>query len=251
MNEVIDHDPDFTWRGNDVTRIENLSDIVFALALGMLVSSSSPPLTVSELNGFLLSIVPVSAAFAILLLIWHGHYTYFRRYGLADGKAIFLNAILIFLVLFLAYPLRFIFDALFAYILSLFGNLERARALELSGGDTARMMAIYAAGYGLIFLVLHRMYAHALRSAETLALSAREIILTKITLWTFAGQIILSAFVAVGAFVTPFGAMSGFLWCLNWPAAWLIGGVYKPRLAALAAKKENETEAIPRESAQV
>ncbi|MEO0674553.1 MAG: hypothetical protein AAFY32_06055, partial [Pseudomonadota bacterium] len=54
----IDHDPDFEWRGRRVTRIENLSDIIFALALGMLVSSSQPPTTFGDLFDFVLNVIP-------------------------------------------------------------------------------------------------------------------------------------------------------------------------------------------------
>lgn len=121
----LDHDPLFVWRGQTVTRIENLSDIVFALALGMLVSSSSAPQTFSDLQQFLISIIPVTAAFAVLLSIWNRHFVFFRRYGLADGRVIFLNACMLFVVLFLAYPLRFAFDSFFAYVLAMLGNFDR------------------------------------------------------------------------------------------------------------------------------
>ena len=103
----LDHDPLFKWRGDHVTRIENLSDIVFALALGMLVSATSPPTNFSELGAHLLNIIPVAAGFGLLLNLWNAHFVYFRRYGLADGQTIFLNACLLLVVLFLAYPLRF------------------------------------------------------------------------------------------------------------------------------------------------
>lgn len=235
VNQAIDHDPDFHWRGESVTRIENLSDIIFALALAMLVSSSEPPVTVPALMSFLQSIIPVSASFAILLVIWHAHYTYFRRYGLADGKTIFLNAILIFLVLFLAYPLRFIFDALFAYILALMGNFERAQLLQLSGPESAQMMAIYATGYGLVFIVLHRMYAHALKKAALLGLSEKEKFLTQKTLWAQFSQIFLSAIVVVTSLYSPIGAMAGCLWFFNWPAALVINRVIDPKIAKIPA----------------
>ena len=45
----LDHDPHFEWRGQSVTRLENLSDIVFALALGMLLLTGAPPATFDEL----------------------------------------------------------------------------------------------------------------------------------------------------------------------------------------------------------
>ena len=74
----LDQDPYFQWRGDSVTRIENLSDIVFALALGMLVSSSSPPL-----NGF---------AGWLMVLIWPLSWVVYRSFpmpapDLATGRS--------------------------------------------------------------------------------------------------------------------------------------------------------------------
>ena len=68
-----------------------LSDIVFALALSMIVSASDAPKTFSDLEGFLLSIIPVSAAFLILIAFWHSHVTFFRRFGIADRTIISLD----------------------------------------------------------------------------------------------------------------------------------------------------------------
>ena len=124
ISKGLDHDPNFRWRGEAVTRIENLSDIVFALAFGMLITAASPPQTMSDLSGFLFSIIPVTAAFAVLIGIWNHHFTFFRRYGVADKRIIFLNSILLFVVLYLAYPLRFAFDSLFAAITGLGGDLK-------------------------------------------------------------------------------------------------------------------------------
>ncbi len=235
LYRVRDHDPDFEWRGRDVTRIENLSDIVFALSLGMLVSSSQPPLTYPELIAFLMNIAPVSAAFAILVMIWNAHYTYFRRYSLVDSRVIFLNAVLLLFVMFVAFPLRFIFDALFAYGLALAGFVERAQTLGLKASDNASMMAIYAVGYGFIFIILHRMYAHALKNRKLLELSEKEVILTRLTLGHFATQAVLSAMVAALALATPLGAMAGFLWRLNWPVAALLHTLAQRKMRTVGA----------------
>ena len=48
----LDNDPNFRWRGQAVTRIENLSDIVFALALGMLITTADPLRTFDDLQLF-------------------------------------------------------------------------------------------------------------------------------------------------------------------------------------------------------
>ena len=86
----LDHDPNFRWRGESVTRIENLSDIVFALALGMIISAAVVPQSYDELKLYLISIIPATLAFSTLIGIWHTHFTFFRRYGVADKRIIFL-----------------------------------------------------------------------------------------------------------------------------------------------------------------
>ncbi|MEL7489874.1 MAG: TMEM175 family protein [Pseudomonadota bacterium] len=222
VSQVLDTDPDFEWRGGSVTRIENLSDIVFALALGMLVSASQPPVTADQLTNFLWNIVPVSAAFAIMIMIWNAHFTYFRRYGLADAKAVFLNAVLLLIIMFIAYPLRFIFDSLFAYVLGLFGDGQRSNALGLNEGDAAHVMSIYALGYAVVYLILHRLYAHALKKREMLSLSEKEVILTRQTLGRFLVNILLSVPVFFLARYTELGPWAGFLWCCAWPSAFAI-----------------------------
>lgn len=73
----------------------------------MLISGVAAPRDVPGLREFLINIVPTALGFTVLLSLWHGHYTFFRRYGVADKTIIFLNAVPIFVVLFMAYPLRF------------------------------------------------------------------------------------------------------------------------------------------------
>lgn len=230
--EQFDHDPEFNWRGESVTRLENLSDIVFALALGMLVSSTQPPVSYSQLLGFLPSIVPVSAAFIVLLTIWHSHFTYFRRYGIGDRKTIILNAILLFLVLFLAYPMRYVFDSLFAFVLSQFGYIERAISLEAYGHNAAGIMGIYAVGYGATQLVLFLMFQHAISKTNNLDLSAREMILSKKSAHGLLTQVLLSVFVIMGALMTTLGAFSGFFWFLAWPVS-----IWTNRIASRRLKR--------------
>ena len=229
----IDHDPDFAWRGRNVTRIENLSDIVFALALGMLVSASSPPVNYAQLEAHLLNIVPVTAGFAILLLIWHAHFTYFRRYGLGDGYTIVLNAALLLVILFIAYPLRFIFDSLFSYVLALFGHGERIVALGIDSYIAAgELMRYYAVGYGVIFFIFALMYAHALARAALIGLTDRERAMTRLSIALFIMQIAIAAIVAILATLPPIYVFASFLFFLNWPIGYLLRYLFTRKLDA-------------------
>lgn len=224
----LDHDPDFEWRGQNVTRIENLSDIVFALALGMLLLTGAPPQTFSELVHFLISIIPVTASFAILVLIWNGHFVFFRRYALADNTIVLLNSMLLLMVLFTAYPLRFIFDGLFWYVYgAISGDYTQLLGKEMDFANSARSMAFFGAGYAVIYALMSLMYAHALRKAALIGLSAKEAWLTRQSVWRFRGEVMIGIVVSLIAWLSPIGPFAGFLMILNWPLAYLVSAMVR------------------------
>lgn len=214
-----DHDPDFHWRGENVTRIENLSDIVFALAFGMLVSASTPPTNHSELLSHLWQIVPVVAGFSILVLIWNSHFVFFRRYAIADQWVIFLNACLLLVVLFIAYPLRFIFDGLFGYLLGAVGG-DWSRMQETGMGylESGQVVGIFAVGYAFVFLLIALMYGHALRKSEALELTPKEIVITKRSVWQYWASLMISLAVGLLAFFSPMGPVAACFMSLFWLA---------------------------------
>lgn len=220
LSRQLDHDPNFRWRGEAVTRIENLSDIVFALALGMLVSASAAPTNFEQLQSHFLNILPVAAGFALLLTIWNAHFTFFRRYGVADAWIIVLNAALLLVILFFAYPLRLIFDSLFALVLGLSGDWSRMAGLGLeSFGKAGELMGFYCIGYVLVYLLIQAMYAHALRRADQLGLNASERAMTRRSIWSYRMQVVIGVLVGVLAYWTPVGPIAGALFGLMWPAA--------------------------------
>ena len=59
----------FTLRGLENTRIESLSDGVFAIAIGMLLISSNPPTTFDELKIFIKDFVPFAGTISVLMWI--------------------------------------------------------------------------------------------------------------------------------------------------------------------------------------
>lgn len=226
----LDHDPDFEWRGQSVSRIENLSDIVFALALGMLLLTGAPPQTFSELVHFLISIIPVTASFFILFAIWNAHFVFFRRYALADNTIVLINSTLLLMVLFTAYPLRFIFDSFFWYIVgSITQNYNELLSTEMTFANSARSMAFFGAGYALIYTLLSLMYGQAIRKADVIGLSPKEIHLTRISVWVFRGEVFVAVCVVLAALFTPMGPFAGMLMALNWPAAYLTAALFKKR----------------------
>lgn len=208
----LDHDPHFQWRGENVTRIENLSDIAFALSLSMLVAGSGAPQTYQDLGRFLFSIIPVAAGFVFLLGLWHSHFTFFRRYGVADNYVITINAALIFVVLYIAYPLRFAFDCLLAFIFLQFGKPSMMMDLGITQPDMAGVIiAYFNTGFAISLFLLALMYRHALKKREILALTDHEANVTKRAILTLTLLGALAALTATLAYFTPLHGMAGLV----------------------------------------
>ena len=132
-----------------------MSDGVFALAIALLVLSSFVPERFDDLLISLEDLIPFAIWITLLMLVWFEHYLYSVRFGLQDVKTVALNTLLLFLVLFYVYPLKFHFKVLYKlfYVLST-GNREAAQelftfTLKLEDGPT--LMIIYGLGVSAIF----------------------------------------------------------------------------------------------------
>lgn len=179
---VRGNEPGFRWRGSEVSRVEALSDAVFGFAVTLLVVSLEVPNTMGELMAVMRGFGAFAICFTLLILIWYGHYLYFRRYGLNDRLVIVLNAILLFLVLFYVYPLKFLFTLLVNGILHAMGALggvedaHFAEAAESMMGDAngTKLLVIYGAGYFAVSMVFVLLYVHAWKKRDELELDANE-----------------------------------------------------------------------------
>ncbi len=170
-------EPHFYWRGGEVSRIEGFSDAVFAFSVTLLVVSLEVPGSFGELVNSMRGFVAFALSFAVLVMIWHSHYIYFRRYGIEDFPAVILNAILLFVVLFYIYPLKFLFGYLVDLILGLDQGI--AVASTISREDMPTLMIIYSLGYLTIFLVISILYLRAYHLRESLGLDEPERISTR------------------------------------------------------------------------
>ena len=173
----------FKFRGTDNTRIEALSDGVFAIAMALLIISSSIPETFAELKLFLQDLIPFAICMIMLIMIWYQHYTFFIRYGLKDVKIVTINTLLLFLILFYIYPLKFLMQLLFELFVGLITqDYELLRELftnVIQTSDTPTLMVIYGIGAASIFFTLAWMYYIAYQRKEELELSPMETFLTK------------------------------------------------------------------------
>jgi hypothetical protein len=183
----------FRWRGSSVSRLEGLSDAIFALALTLLVVRLEVPRTFAEVRFALISAPVYLACFALFLWIWSCHYQFHRRYGLEGPAVVALDGALLFCVLLFALPLRFIAELIWTdarlgapYVLDTGGAIVRgvdgAPAYSLTTADNSVLMLFYAGGFALLFVILAAQTAFAYSRRDTLALDEVERYLTRATL---------------------------------------------------------------------
>lgn len=101
-------DPDFRWRGGDVSRIEGISDGVFSITLTLLIVSTVAPSNFYDLWILVRDLPAFIFSYALIMLAWYSHYLFFRRYGLEDFPTSIINAAFLFVIMFFAYPLKFL-----------------------------------------------------------------------------------------------------------------------------------------------
>lgn len=217
----------FQWRGAQPSRVEALSDMVFAFALTLLVVSSAPPGSFAELQDLLWGFPGFAAAFAMLLMIWHDHYIFFRRYALEDGWTTTLNAGLLFLILFFVYPLKYLATMLSAFVQSVAEGAPRA---PLSLPEAQQSLMMLSAAYAAVFAMFFALYSHAASKADQLDLSERERQLTRFSRWQTGVHVLIGTSVVLAAWIIPlpWSPFAGFLYCLIGPLIFIAGAITVP-----------------------
>ena len=179
---------EFRLRGMEHTRIEGLSDGVFAIAIALLLISSDVPERFEELKLFLKDFVPFGATIILLMVIWYQHFIFFIRYGLRDAWTVTLNTLVLFLILFYVYPLKFLFKTLFTLFSGMARNdqssLQKLFSDTIPAEEGPNLMIIYGLGAAMIFIALALLYGYALHKRSSLALTASEIYDTRTSLGT-------------------------------------------------------------------
>ena len=169
---LVDEDG-FRIRGTEVSRVEAFSDVVFGFAVTLLVVSLEVPKTYSELRGILVGFAPFAISFAILSRIWLDHYRFFRRFGLHNLITIRINAVLLFVLLFYIYPLKFLFTIAVP-------ALDASRPSPFSGAWQIReLMVMYGVGFAAIYGLIALLNYQGWRHREQLKLTPIEEMLTR------------------------------------------------------------------------
>jgi uncharacterized membrane protein len=225
-SQLVPPEPHFRWRGGEITRLEGFTDAVFAFAVTLLVVSLEVPHTFAELAAAMKGFIAFALCFTILIQAWYFHYKFSRRYGLQTLYTIALTAVLIFVVLFYVYPLKFMFTLAVG---GLSGGVtvprEQLNKMVQSDHEVSVLWLIYCAGAIAVYLLFALLYQYAYKKRHELELNAYEATCTRNAIINFAGFAAVGVVVALAAVVlpAPYANYAGILFSLNGVWGWLAG----------------------------
>ena len=208
----------------EVSRIEGFSDAVFAFAVTLLVVSLEVPHTFDELWIAMRQFFAFAICFALLFQVWWRHFNFFRRYGLEDTATIALTGILLFVVLFYVYPLKFVFTMVIDQLLGV--AHEPGTPPVIRNSQTPLLMQIYSGGVVAVFTVFALMYINAYRKRGELGLDARQTLDARLNIIDNAGIALIGAIsVAIATLGGPVAAaiVAGPIYFLIGPFKFALG----------------------------
>ena len=98
--------------------------------------------------------------FTLICWIWYEHFAFFRKYDAEDPLTITLNCVLLFLVLFFVYPLKFLFsNGINNAFMGNAGDSVHERSRQPAA------VVVYGAGFVGMMLVFVLLYWNATGSA--------------------------------------------------------------------------------------
>jgi uncharacterized membrane protein len=251
--QIVGANKEFRYRGTEPGRLENFSDACFALAITLLLISTSPPTTFEQVRRFVWELIPFSMCIALLMLIWHEHFVFFFRYGLRNGPIIVLNSMFLIITLFYVYPLKFLTRTVLLPLTYLSGETEMFNdmATMIGGRDWGALMTIYGLGAAAVFIVLAMMYRYALKHRDELELSEIEVFDTRIKIQSNLLQALvplISATTAMILYTKPWvAAVAGPLYFLYTPVMFIFGYRVEKNRKRLQQRLEQQEEQPPLE----
>jgi len=238
-HQLIPPEKHFRWRGGEITRVEAFTDAVFAFAVTLLIVSLEVPRTFSQLELTMRGFVPFAICFGLLAHIWHLHYIYSRRYGLQTYYTVFLNLVLLFVVLFYVYPLKFMFTLTLGQV---FGANVQSASPPIELHQVPMLVITFSLGYTAVFTLFALLYQYAFSKRRELALDEYETLRTRNDMITHAVVAVIGVIVAVTAALLPerMAVFSVFLLCLSVVYAMIAKPIYrrqeKQALAHMASR---------------
>ncbi len=197
------------------SRVESFSDAVFAFAATLIVVSFEVPEDYSALRELMTDFISFAISFFVLLLIWKVHYNYFRRIKFVDNWIIGINSVLLFVILFYVYPMKFI------------ANTVIGKSRLSSFEDLGNLFTIYGIGFVLIFSCITLLYYYG--ANKTNHLEDKKILRFYTFHYSFFIVVgVLSIILAFFNIGTRFG-FPGFTYALLGPICTFYGIKYFPK----------------------
>ena len=163
--------------------------------------------------------------------IWYAQYIFFRRYALSDAMTVFLTLLLLFVVLFYVYPLKFLFGVAFG-----------TTGVTVAEKDLPFLFLIYGLGFAGVSLVLVLLHLHAYRKRDELDLSDWERLVTRVSMADHSATMMVGLLSAGLAQVVPAPAtatVAGFAYFLV-ALPKFVAGSYLGRRGRALAKRPTE-----------
>ena len=226
--------------GREVTRLEGFSDAVFGFALTLLVVSLEVPENFPALKQTLSGFLPFAATFAVVSWIWFEHYLFFLHFKVQDNLTVLFNLMLLFVVLFFAYPLKFVLTRLIGAWTG-YGLPQGDLGYDAyTAADARLLMVAYSGGFVAVFGLLALFYWNALRQRDELGLGALELFDARSGIRRHLLSVAIGVVSIVLALVVPMRLfwMPGFIYFLLGPVQGTNGwrtGVARARLKATLA----------------
>ncbi|MCB0263653.1 MAG: DUF1211 domain-containing protein [Calditrichaeota bacterium] len=167
------HDPRINYRGENASRLDNLTDAVFGIAITLLIFNLSNPNSFGDLLVFTKTLPAFLISISFIILIWNEHLGFSEIYSLNDTKLTILNTLFIALVIFYVYPLRF----LTLFLTNFFFSTDIA--VNIQGNQVPYLMIYYGFVAFALYLVLFLFYHRAYTIKLELQLNEYEIFYTK------------------------------------------------------------------------
>jgi len=210
-------------------RMEAFSDSIFAFSISVLIFSTAVPINYSGFITTLEGIIPFGLCFLFIMIIWKEHARFFDLFPIYDSKTQNLNGLLLFLILFYIFPLKYIFTIVAKLLIINIGGLLGLTKMTLADQEYLRnaipresrnmIYIVFALGWIGVFGTYALLYQRAKTYCKNLVVPAIIAFEAKAgfkeSLFKIAIPIV--AIILVIILSGKNKDLSNFVYVLNWP----------------------------------